>query len=240
MVIQVYITSARRSYEIADHYRALGSYVVLGGLHVTSLPDEAAAARRHHLPRAGRGHLAGVPAPTWRAAAWPRPRYVSTNRTPGGAAADPARPDPAPPLPGAQLDRGFARLPAPLRLLLQGRVLRGRQVVLHADRRRRAGRDRPAARPAPLLPRRPPVRQPALRRGAVRRDARAAPAVAGGRHGRRRARARPAGAGGRGRAAQPLRRLRDGQRRQPRRAAQAAERRARLRRRGAPAARPRA
>src|SRR5262245_27960031 len=43
VVIQVYITSARRSYEIADHYRALGSYVVLGGLHVTSLPDEAAA-----------------------------------------------------------------------------------------------------------------------------------------------------------------------------------------------------
>lgn len=43
VVIQVYITSARRSYEIADHYRARGAYVVLGGLHVTSLPDEAAA-----------------------------------------------------------------------------------------------------------------------------------------------------------------------------------------------------
>src|SRR5215471_11034489 len=43
VVIQVYITSARRSYEIADHYRARGSYVVLGGLHVTSLPNEAAA-----------------------------------------------------------------------------------------------------------------------------------------------------------------------------------------------------
>jgi len=43
VVIQVYITSARRSYEIADHYRALGSYVALGGLHVTSLPEEAAA-----------------------------------------------------------------------------------------------------------------------------------------------------------------------------------------------------
>src|SRR5215510_5773835 len=38
VVIQVYITSARRAYEIADHYRRLGSYVVLGGLHVTSLP----------------------------------------------------------------------------------------------------------------------------------------------------------------------------------------------------------
>ncbi|HSS62029.1 MAG TPA: cobalamin-dependent protein [Candidatus Limnocylindrales bacterium] len=42
VVIQVYITSARRAYEIADLYRSRGSYVVLGGLHVTSLPDEAA------------------------------------------------------------------------------------------------------------------------------------------------------------------------------------------------------
>jgi radical SAM superfamily enzyme YgiQ (UPF0313 family) len=42
VVIQVYITSAYRAYEIADHYRARGVYVALGGLHVTSLPDEAA------------------------------------------------------------------------------------------------------------------------------------------------------------------------------------------------------
>src|SRR5262245_34694420 len=41
VVIQVYITSAYRSYRIADHYRRRGAYVVLGGLHVTSLPDEA-------------------------------------------------------------------------------------------------------------------------------------------------------------------------------------------------------
>jgi radical SAM superfamily enzyme YgiQ (UPF0313 family) len=43
VVIQVYITSAYRAYEIADHYRRRGAYVVLGGLHVTSLPEEAAA-----------------------------------------------------------------------------------------------------------------------------------------------------------------------------------------------------
>src|SRR4051812_34933401 len=42
VVIQVYITSARRAYQLADEYRLRGSYVVLGGLHVTSLPDEAA------------------------------------------------------------------------------------------------------------------------------------------------------------------------------------------------------
>jgi radical SAM superfamily enzyme YgiQ (UPF0313 family) len=42
VVIQVYITSARRSYALADAYRAKGVFVALGGLHVTSLPDEAA------------------------------------------------------------------------------------------------------------------------------------------------------------------------------------------------------
>ena len=42
VVIQVYITSAYRAYEIADHYRAKGCFVCLGGLHVTSLPEEAA------------------------------------------------------------------------------------------------------------------------------------------------------------------------------------------------------
>src|SRR5437763_10651968 len=42
VVIQVYITSAYRAYQLADHYRSKGAYVALGGLHVTSLPDEAA------------------------------------------------------------------------------------------------------------------------------------------------------------------------------------------------------
>lgn len=44
VVIQVYITSAYRAYQLADFYRKKGSYVVLGGLHVTALPDEAS----HH------------------------------------------------------------------------------------------------------------------------------------------------------------------------------------------------
>lgn len=42
VVIQVYITSAYRAYQLADHYRQKGAYVCLGGLHVTSLPHEAA------------------------------------------------------------------------------------------------------------------------------------------------------------------------------------------------------
>jgi radical SAM superfamily enzyme YgiQ (UPF0313 family) len=43
VVIQVYITSAYRAYQIADQYRAKGAYICLGGLHVTSLPEEAEA-----------------------------------------------------------------------------------------------------------------------------------------------------------------------------------------------------
>ena len=42
VIIQVYITNAYRAYRIADHYRRKGAHVALGGLHVTSLPEEAA------------------------------------------------------------------------------------------------------------------------------------------------------------------------------------------------------
>jgi radical SAM superfamily enzyme YgiQ (UPF0313 family) len=41
VIIQVYITNAFRAYGLADHYRQKGAYVCLGGLHVTSLPEEA-------------------------------------------------------------------------------------------------------------------------------------------------------------------------------------------------------
>jgi radical SAM superfamily enzyme YgiQ (UPF0313 family) len=41
VVIQVYITNAYRAYRIADHYRGKGVFVCMGGLHVTSLPEEA-------------------------------------------------------------------------------------------------------------------------------------------------------------------------------------------------------
>lgn len=41
VVLQVYITNAHRAYEIARYYRSVGSYVVMGGLHVTS-PDKGA------------------------------------------------------------------------------------------------------------------------------------------------------------------------------------------------------
>jgi len=79
VVIQVYITSARRSYEIADTYRRRGIFVALGGLHVTSLPEEAAAHAdviftgpgEDTWPRFLRDYRAGTPAR----------RYDSTVRT---------------------------------------------------------------------------------------------------------------------------------------------------------------
>jgi hypothetical protein len=79
VVIQVYITSARRSYEIADHYRRRGARVALGGLHVTSLPDEAAAHADHIFMGPGED--------TWPQflddlkRGIPMPRYVSRDRT---------------------------------------------------------------------------------------------------------------------------------------------------------------
>jgi radical SAM superfamily enzyme YgiQ (UPF0313 family) len=41
VIIQVYITNSLRAYEIADNYRSRGIFVALGGLHVSSMPEEA-------------------------------------------------------------------------------------------------------------------------------------------------------------------------------------------------------
>lgn len=83
VVIQVYVTSARRSYALADALRAAGVRVALGGLHPTALPDEAAAHADHVFLGPGED--------TWPAfladlrAGRPRARYVSTARTLAGA-----------------------------------------------------------------------------------------------------------------------------------------------------------
>jgi radical SAM superfamily enzyme YgiQ (UPF0313 family) len=82
VVIQVYITSARRAYQIADHYRAKGAYICLGGLHVTSLPEEAA----QHADTI----FTGPGEDTWPIflqefrAGHPKPKYVSEIRTLAG------------------------------------------------------------------------------------------------------------------------------------------------------------
>ena len=82
VIIQVYITNAYRAYQIADHYRSRGAYVALGGLHVTSLPDEAAphadtiflGPGEHTFPAFLRDLAAGTP----------RRRYESPVRTLSG------------------------------------------------------------------------------------------------------------------------------------------------------------
>lgn len=79
VVIQVYITSAKRAYALADEYRRFGAHVALGGLHVTSMPDEAA---RH-----ADTIFLGPGEDTWPqflkdfACGAPQPRYTSTVRT---------------------------------------------------------------------------------------------------------------------------------------------------------------
>ena len=74
VVIQVYITNAYRAYRLADRYRARGVFVALGGLHVTSLPAEAAAHAdaiflgpgEQTFPRFLDDFRAGRPAPIYR------------------------------------------------------------------------------------------------------------------------------------------------------------------------------
>ena len=75
VVIQVYITSAYRAYALADHYRAKGCYVALGGLHVTSLPDEAAPHADSIFIGPGEQTFPQFLADL--RAGCPRPRYVS-------------------------------------------------------------------------------------------------------------------------------------------------------------------
>ena len=89
VVIEAYITSANRAYRYADHYRAKGAYVCLGGLHPTSLPEEAA----RHADSVFRGPGEDI----WPAflkdfrAGRPKPLYRSTVRTLAGL--PPARRD---------------------------------------------------------------------------------------------------------------------------------------------------
>lgn len=77
VVIQVYITNAYRAYAIADAYRARGSYVILGGLHVTSLPEEAAAHADTIFLGPGDQTFPAFLA-DWKRGE-PRPRYTSTD-----------------------------------------------------------------------------------------------------------------------------------------------------------------
>ncbi len=83
VVMSVYITSAKRAYQLAEHYRAQGSHVAIGGLHVSSVPDEAAL----HADTI----FIGPGEDTWLRflddfrRGEPASRYVSTQRTLDGA-----------------------------------------------------------------------------------------------------------------------------------------------------------
>ena len=93
VVIQVYITNAQpRLSRSPTRYRARGVFVALGGLHVTSLPDEAARARRRDLSRTRRADVSAVPRrlPRRPAAA---PLRLDVGPHAGPAAADPPRSD---------------------------------------------------------------------------------------------------------------------------------------------------
>ena len=133
VVIEAYITSAGRAYRYADHYRAKGAYVCLGGLHPTSLPDEAA---RH-----ADSVFCGPGEDTWPAflrdfrAGRPKPLYRSTERTLAGLRRRAATSSSAS---GTSCRTRWwsAVAAARLRLLLQGGVLPRRPLLLRAGGRR--------------------------------------------------------------------------------------------------------
>jgi len=96
VVIQVYITNAYRAYRIADHYRSQGAFVCLGGLHVTSLPEEAAVHARF-----SRGHTGAS-------------LHVDGRSHPGACSADSPRSHSAYLLSSTEFHRGDSRMSAAL------------------------------------------------------------------------------------------------------------------------------
>ena len=212
VVIEAYVTSAHRAYRYADHYRARGAYVCLGGLHPTSLPEEAA----QHADSV----FCGPGEDTWPAflkdfrAGHPKPHYRSTVRTLAGM-----------PRPRRDLIKRERYLVPNSLVVSRGCPHRcdfcyketffrgGRSFYVQAVEDALAEIDRLPG-PPPLLPRRQPLRQPAVRRSALRRDARHGPRVAVGGDGAGRPAARPPREGRGERPAQPVHRLRDARRRE--------------------------
>ena len=238
-VIQVYITNAYRAYRIADHYRARGAFVALGGLHVTSLPDEAAAHAdaiflgpgEQTFPQFLDDFRAGRPQRVYRSTSGrtldrlppirrdliARRRYLVPN--------------------SIVVTRGC---PQHCDFCYKDAFFDGRPIVLHAARRRRARRDRRACRAAISI-------SSTIICSAT---ARFAAALFDGMRGMNRlfqgaatvdsdSARRSDRAGRGGRTAQPLRRVRDADAGQPRPQQQAPEPGPRLQGGDRPAARPR-
>ncbi len=155
VAIEVYITSAHRAYAMADRYRARGIFVVMGGLHPTSLPEEAL--RHADTVVLGPAH-----------AAWPEFLRDFRRRNTRKIYADQIR--------------TLETVPPVRRDLIKRRnyLLRERAAVLHRAGRPGAGGDRVAAGASLVLSRRQPLRFGTFCPRTLRGDARHAAALSGG------------------------------------------------------------
>ena len=124
VVIQVYATSARRAYEIADGYRRKGAPRRPRGPARDVSARGGRSPRRLDLSRAGRRHFSALPQ---RVSSGPAgPRLPLAEKEPAWASACAPRPAEAAPLSRAEHHRRVAGLPALLRVLLQAGLLRRR------------------------------------------------------------------------------------------------------------------
>lgn len=130
VLIQVYITNAKRAYAIAEQYRNKGVFVALGGLHVTSLPDEAAAVCGCDFHRPGGADLSDLSARFQKQCA-PETICVRRRTDAQRPAANPPGFDQAAKISCSQFAGYFQRMSASLRFLLQRCLLQRRQIILH-------------------------------------------------------------------------------------------------------------
>ena len=135
--ISILTPNARRGYQIAREYRKRGVPVVLGGIHATACPEEAAGEADADRHRRGRGHLApageglrGGPAPE----DLPFVERCLACRAARSAAGPPAQER----VHHGQHRPGDARLSLQLRILLHGRA-HGAQDALPPGRGGRRG-----------------------------------------------------------------------------------------------------
>ena len=116
VVIQVYITNAFRAYALAGHYRKKGAHVCLGGLHVSSLPEEAAAHADSLFIGPGEDIFPLFLEDFRKGSA--KKNIQECKAKPGNHSSHPARFDQKKPLPGSQFHCSVPGLSTPLRLLL--------------------------------------------------------------------------------------------------------------------------
>ena len=206
--IEVYVTSARRAYAIADRYRGAGRARRPRRPARDRAPRRGRAPRRHDRPRPGGGGVAPLPRRLPRRPAAAASTARARGRSPGCR-------------PCAATWSGASSTSCPTRSSSRGAALTPAPSATRTASSRAARSFYVQAVDAALAEiERLPGRHlyflddhlfgdPALRRGALRRDAGDGAAVAGGRHGRLGPAAGAPGEGRGVRPAEPLRRLRD-------------------------------